>query len=261
MSLLSLYSGATGMENEQTNLNVISNNIANVNTNGFKKSKVEFKDLLYQNQKPVGADAGTGAEVPVGVEVGNGSQVAATSKVFTQGQLTKTDEDFDLAIEGAGFLEVQLADGSTGYTRDGALKVNSQGQITTSSGNIVGSGFQAVPSDLIGMHITNSGQVTYQSPGGDTVFRIQLARFGNPSGLKSLGNNLYAATDASGIAELGNPAENGFGSIHHKFLEKSNVSVVQEMVNMIVAQRAYELNSKSIKTSDEMLAQVSQIKR
>ena len=258
---LSLYSAATGMEAQQLNLNTIANNIANVNTTGFKKSKIEFQDLLYQHPRPQGGDAGGGNTVPTGIELGNGSRVVATSKVFTQGQLTQTGERMDIAMEGDGFFEVQRSDGTSAYTRDGALKVASDGRVTTSDGLPLLSGFQGVPSNTTGIYVAPTGEVTVQTPNGDQTFRIQLARFANPSGLKSLGANLLEETAASGTAELGNPGSDGFAVLRQGFLEMSNVNVVEEMVNMIIAQRAYEINLKSIQTSDEMLARINQLKR
>ncbi len=258
---LSLYSAATGMEAQQLNLNNISNNIANVNTTGFKRSKIEFQDLLYQNPKPQGGDVGAGNTVPTGIELGNGTKVVATSKVFTQGQMTQTGERLDLAIEGGGFLEVTKPDGTSAYTRDGALKVSSDGRVTTSDGLPLASGFQTFPINITGVFMASTGEVTVQTPNGDQNFRIQLTRFANPSGLKSLGGNLYNETEASGNPETGNPGEDGFGAIRQGFLEMSNVNVVEEMINMIIAQRAYEINSKSIQTSDEMLSRINQLKR
>ncbi len=258
---LSLYSAATGMEAQQLNLNNIANNIANVNTTGFKRSKIEFQDLLYQNPKPQGGDAGAGNTVPTGIELGNGSKVVATSKVFTQGQMTQTGEKLDVAIEGAGFFEVQRTDGTTAYTRDGALKVGPDGRVTTSDGLPLLSGFQTLPINTTGVFIASTGEITVQTASGDQTFRVQLTRFPNPSGLKSLGGNLYDETEASGTPETGNPGENGLGAIRQGFLEMSNVNVVEEMINMIIAQRAYEINSKSIQTSDEMLSRINQLKR
>lgn len=258
---LSLYSAATGMEAQQLNLSVIANNIANVNTTGFKKSKIEFQDLLYQHPRPQGGDAGGGNVVPTGIELGNGSRVVSTAKVFTQGQMTQTGERLDIAIEGNGFLEVQKADGTTVYTRDGGLKVGSDGRITTSDGLPLLSGFQPIPTNTTGIFIASTGDITVQTPNGDQNFRIQMTRFANPAGLRSLGGNLYEETEASGTPEVGNPSENGYGSIRQGFLEMSNVNVVEEMINMIIAQRAYEINSKSIQASDEMLARINQLKR
>jgi len=259
---LSLYAAATGMDAQQLNLNNIANNIANVNTTGFKKSKIEFQDLLYQSPRPTGGDAGGGNTMPVGIELGGGTQVAATAKVFTQGQLTQTGEKLDLAISGIGFLEVLLPDGSTAYTRDGSLKVDATGQVTTTDGFTVQNAIGTIPDDTIGMVVAASGEVSFETSAGTSQGqRVQLVRFSNPSGLKSLGGNVYKETDASGSPTTGNPGEDGFGSIKQGFLEMSNVNVVQEMVNMIIAQRAYEINSKAIQTSDQMLSQVNQLKR
>ena len=257
----SLYSGATGMEAQQLNLNNISNNLANANTTGFKRSKIEFQDLLYQKPRAVGADAGGGAVVPTGIEMGNGSRVVSTAKVFTQGELKQTGEKYDIAIQGDGFLQVQRPDGTFGYTRDGALKVDGQGRVITSDGLLVLSGFQPVPTGTTGFSISSTGEVSVQSASGTQNFRIQLARFANPAGLRSLGGNIYEETAASGTVELGSPGETGRGTIIQGFLESSNVNIVEEMVNMIQAQRAYEVNSKSIQTSDEMLKNIAELKR
>lgn len=258
---LSLYSAATGMESQQLNLNTIANNLANVNTPGFKRSKIEFQDLLYQKPtRASGADSGGGNIVPTGVEVGNGARVAATSKVFTQGQLTNTGEKFDIAIQGDGFFEVQRPDGTIGYTRDGAFKLNAQGQVVTVDGRPVLSGFQQVPAGA-DITIAENGQVTVQSASGSQTYRLTLTRFANPSGLRSLGGNLYEETAASGTPESGNPGEQSFGSTIQGYIESSNVNIVEEMVNLITAQRAYEINSKSIQSSDEMMQNVVNMKR
>lgn len=257
----SLYAGSTGMEAQQLNLNTIANNLANANTTGFKRSKIEFQDLLYQAPRAVGAEAGGGSVVPTGVEMGNGSRVVSTAKVFTQGALKQTGDQYDIAIEGEGFLQVQRPDGTFAYTRDGALKVNGQGRVTTSDGLPVLSGFQPIPAGTIKVSVAGNGEVTTQGPGGTQTFRVQLTRFANASGLRSLGGNLYEETPGSGTAETGNPGENGYGALTQGFLEGSNVNIVEEMVNMIQAQRAYEINSKSIQTSDEMLEKIAQLKR
>ena len=257
---LSLYSAATGMEAQQLNLNTIANNLANVNTPGFKRSKIEFQDLLYQKPRASGTDSGGGNLVPTGIEVGNGSRVAATSKVFTQGQLTNTGGKLDLAIQGDGFFEVQRADGTIGYTRDGSFKLNAQGQVVTIDGFPVLSGFQTIPAGSE-VTISEDGQVTVQSSSGSQTFRLTTTRFANPSGLRSLGGNLYEETAASGTPETGNPGEQGFGRTIQGYIETSNVNIVEEMVNLIIAQRAYEINSKSIQTSDEMLQNIANMKR
>ncbi|HEY0945617.1 MAG TPA: flagellar basal-body rod protein FlgG [Opitutaceae bacterium] len=258
---LSLYSAATGMEAQQMNLNTIANNLANVNTPGFKRSKIEFQDMLYQKPRTVGSEAGGGNIVPTGIEVGNGSRVAATAKVFTQGQLTSTGEKLDLAIQGEGFFEVQRPDGTIAYTRDGSLKLNANGQVVTADGMPILSGFQTIPPGTTSINIAENGEVTLQGTGGNQTFRLTLTRFANPAGLRSLGGNLYEETGASGTPEAGQPNEEGFGTIQQGYVETSNVNIVEEMVNLIVAQRAYEVNSKSIQTSDEMLQNLVQLKR
>lgn len=260
---LSLYSGASGMEGQQVLLNTIANNIANVNSTGFKRNKVEFQDMLYQTTRESGADAGGGNTVPTSVEMGNGTKVVSTSKIFSQGTLTQTDSEFDLAIEGEGFFEVERPDGSVAYTRDGGLKRDSEGRIVTNAGYPLAGGFQALPSDAASFSVSDTGDVTVLNASGEILqqYRVQLVRFTNPGGLKALGGNLYLETGASGTPEAGNPAENGFGAIRQQYLEMSNVDVVQEMVNMIIAQRSYEISSKSIQVSDEMLSRVNQLKR
>jgi len=259
---LSLYSAASGMEAQQLNLNTIANNLANVNTPGFKRSKIEFQDLLYQKPtRAAGTDSGGGNIVPTGIEVGNGVRVGATSKVFSQGQLSNTGEKLDVAIQGDGFFEVQRPDGTIGYTRDGTFKLNAQGQVVTVDGLPILSGFQPIPAGASSVSIGENGQVTVQSASGTQSFRLTMARFANPSGLRSLGGNIYEETAASGTPETGQPGEQGFGSTIQGYIETSNVNIVEEMVNLITAQRAYEINSKSIQASDEMLQNVAQMKR
>ncbi len=258
---LSLYSAATGMEAQQLNLNTIANNLANVNTPGFKRSKIEFQDLLYQKPRASGSDSGGGNIVPTGVEVGNGARVASTSKVFTQGQLTNTGESLDVALQGDGFFEVQRPDGTLGYTRDGSFKLNAQGQVVTVDGLPVLSGFQTIPTGATSVAVAEDGNVTVQSSSGSQTFRLTLTRFSNPSGLRSLGGNLYEETAASGTPETGSPGEQGFARTIQGYIENSNVNIVEEMVNLIVAQRAYEINSKSIQASDEMLQNAANMKR
>jgi len=258
---LSLYSAASGMDAQQYNLNTISNNIANVNTTGFKRSKAEFQDLLYQNTKSAGADAGAGNVTPTSVEMGNGSQIVSTTKIFTQGQLTETGGELDIAIQGDGFFEIQMNDGTSAYTRDGAFKVDGNGQVTTSTGLPV-QNFPTIPSGTVRVSISGTGEVTtYDGTNQSQAGTVQLVRFVNPGGLESMGGNLFSETDASGTPETGNIGQNGFGFLRQGYLEMSNVNVVQEMVNMIVAQRAYEINSKSIQTSDDMLRQIATLKR
>jgi flagellar basal-body rod protein FlgG len=259
--LRALYSSAAGMESQQLNLDVISNNLANVNTTGFKKSKIEFQDLLYQTTRPPGADQGSGNQLPTGLQIGHGSRPVATSKVFTNGELTQTGERLDVAIQGDGFFEVQLPDGTRAYTRDGALKTGSDGRITTSDGLVLQGGFQPIPSGTTSVSISPTGDVTTTGPNGTQCFKVQLVRFANPAGLESVGRNLYKETTASGTAELGNAGENGFGELAQGYLEMSNVKIVEEMVNMIVAQRAYEINSKAVQSADEMMQLSNNLKR
>lgn len=256
-----LYSSAAGMESQQLNLDVIANNLANVNTTGFKKSKIEFQDLLYQTTQAAGAEQGGGNQLPTGVQVGHGSRAVATARVFTTGELTKTDERLDVAVHGDGFFEVQMPDGSRAYTRDGAFKTASDGRIITSEGLALQGGFQAVPAGTTNITIAPSGDVTYSGPNGNTTFRVQLVRFINPSGLESVGRNLYRESAASGPPELGSPGENGFGELAQGYLEMSNVKVVEEMVKLIMAQRAYEVNSKAVQAADEMLQQGNNLRR
>jgi flagellar basal-body rod protein FlgG len=249
------------MEAQQMNLNIIANNLANVNTNGFKRSKMEFQDLLYERPRTAGAESGGGNQVPAGVEVGNGTRVVSTAKIFTQGQLRQTGEKMDVAIDGDGFFEVQKPDGTSAYTRDGGFKIAADGRVVTSDGLPVLSGMQPIPADATSVSIAKNGEVTVRSPGGTQNFQVQLVRFNNPSGLRSLGGNLYEETPASGTPNLGNPDQSGFGGLVQGYLESSNVNVAEEMVNMILAQRAYEVSSKAVQTSDQMLEQMNQMKR
>jgi flagellar basal-body rod protein FlgG len=248
------------MEAQQLNLDVISNNLANVNTAGFKKSKIEFQDLLYETTRSPGAEQGNGNLLPTGLSVGHGSRAVATSKVFTEGELTQTGERLDLAIQGDGFFQVQMPDGSLAYTRDGALKTSSTGQIVTSDGLPLQGGFQPIPTGTTQVTISPDGAVTTTGSSA-TNFQIELVRFANPSGLQSIGRNLYVETPASGTPESGTPNQAGYGSLQQGFLEMSNVKVVEEMVNMIVAQRAYEVNSKAVQAADEMMQQSDNLRR
>jgi flagellar basal-body rod protein FlgG len=259
--LRALYSSAAGMQSQQTNLDVIANNLANVSTTGFKKNKVEFQDLLYQTSRSAGAEQGGGNQLPTGLQVGHGSRLVATSKIFTTGELTQTGERLDVAIQGDGFFEVQMPDGSRAFTRDGALKTASDGRVTTSDGLPLQGGFQPIPAGTTDISIAPDGTVTTKGSAGSQNFRVQLVRFANPSGLESLGRNLYRESVASGTAEIGNAGENGFGDLQQGFLEMSNVKVVEEMVNLIVAQRAYEVNSKAVQASDEMMQISNNLRR
>ena len=210
---VSLYSSATGMQAQQLNLDTISNNLANVNTTGFKRTKIEFQDLLYQQTRQAGADGGAGNLVPSGVQVGAGSRVVSTAKIFTQGTLNQTGEKLDLGIQGDGFYEIQRPDGTSAYTRDGSFKLNATGQVVTNDGLPVLSGFQPIPTGATGISVSQTGDVTVTTATGSTSFKIQLVRFANPTGLENAGGNLYVETPASGTPELGNPGEQGYGSI------------------------------------------------
>jgi len=257
-----LWTAASGMQSQQVNMDVIANNLANVNSSGFKKSRADLQDILYQTAKAAGT-GGTGAEVPTGAQVGLGSRVAAVQKVFTTGDFQQTENELDVAIEGPGFFQVTLPDGTDAYTRSGALKKDSTGQLVTSDG------FPIVPQIVIpegatSVTIGSSGTVDVLLDGESTateVGNIELVRFGNPAGLSSLGRNLYAETPTTGTPSSGTPGEEGFGTLSQGFLEGSNVNIMEEMVNMIAGQRAYEVNSKAIKTADEMLQMTSGLVR
>jgi flagellar basal-body rod protein FlgG len=259
--LRSLYSAAAGMKSQQMNLDVISNNLANVNTTGYKKSKLEFQDLLYQTSRTAGADQGGGNQLPSSLQVGQGSVPVSTQRIFTAGDLTHTGQNLDVAIQGDGFFQVQLPDGTLAYTRDGAFKTDSQGRIVTSDGYPLQGGFQPVPAGTTNITISTSGAGTYNTASGATNFQLQIVRFNNPGGLDSQGHNLYKETPASGTPELGNPGQNGFGELQQGSLELSNVQVVEEMVNLILAQRAYEVNSKAVQAADEMMQQSNNMRR
>ena len=261
MPLDALYSAATGMLAQQTALDNISNNLANVNTTGFKKSKIEFQELLYQTTRAPGADLGSGNQLPTGIQVGQGSRPVATARIFTNGDLTQTGEQLDVAVQGTGFFQVQMPDGTNAYTRDGAFKTDSTGRIVTSDGLPLQAGFQPIPAGTTNITMGSTGNVTYTGATGNSTFQVQLVRFANPAGLESMGGNLYKETAASGTPQLGTPGSNGFGTLNQGYLELSNVKVVEEMVNMIVAQRAYEVNSKAVQAADEMMQQSNNLRR
>jgi flagellar basal-body rod protein FlgG len=258
-----LWSAATGMLAKQLDMDVIANNLANVNSAGFKKSRVDFQDLMYQTIRTAGSTVAQGSKVPTGIQVGLGTRAAAIQKVFSQGDFIQTENPLDLVIEGDGFFQVLLPDGSTAYTRTGAFKVDSEGRIVTSDGFVMEPEL-VVPANAVDISIGTDGTVTIQVAGENApteLGQIQLARFLNPGGLVSIGRNLYKPSAASGDPAVGTPGLEGIGTIAQKFLEMSNVKVVEEMVNMIIAQRAYEVNSKAIQTSDEMLAAANNLRR
>lgn len=258
--MLALHSAASGMRAQQLNLDCIANDLANVNTTGYKGTRNEFEDVLYQTIKPAGGDVGNGNLTPVGLQIGHGTCLASTTKIFTQGDTIQTDGFWDVAVQGNGFLEVEMPDGTSAYTRDGALKIDSNGQITTKNGFLF-KNLGTVPSNWQTVTISETGYVTVKTPSSKVEFQIPLVRFSNPAGLMDVGNNLCVETDASGSPESGNPGDDGFGKLRQGALEGSNVNAVEAMVEMIKAQRAYELNSKSVQTADDMLSQVNQLKR
>lgn len=258
-----LWTAASGMEVQQTNLDVTAHNLANVNSIGFKKSRAEFQDVLYQTSKTAGTATLPDTESPTGVQVGLGSRIAAVQKIFVTGDLQSTGNELDVAIEGVGFFQVADPNGETYYTRAGALKRDSNGQLMTSEGYPLVPAIN-IPANATSISIGQSGAVEVLLDGQNTptqVGNIELARFGNPAGLSSLGRSLYAETGASGDPEVGAPGDVGFGTLAQGFLENSNVSVMEEMVNMIAGQRAYEANSKAIQTADEMLSMANNLVR
>jgi flagellar basal-body rod protein FlgG len=257
-----LYTSATGMKAQEAMIDNTANNLANVNTNGFKRSQIDFADLLYVTQRQPGAEVASGQVSPTGVQIGSGVRVAGTTKVFTPGTPALTGNQSDLAIEGDGFFEIDLPDGSKRYTRDGALKLDGQGNLVTSEGYLV-SPAVTIPQGVSQFSISQEGLVSGQQDGSpSTTFgQIQLFRFPNSAGLSSEGGNLYAETTASGAAISSQPGQNGTGSILQYHHEQSNVEVVTELISLITAQRAYEINSRAIRAGDEMLSVASEIVR
>jgi flagellar basal-body rod protein FlgG len=258
-----LWTAAAGMNAEQLTVDVIANNLANINTAGFKRSRVDFQDLLYQTERVPGTASARNAQVPAGIQVGLGSRPGAVYKIFSQGTFQQTGNPLDLAIEGDGFFQVQLPDGRIAYTRDGAFKLDNQGRTVTADGFPILPEI-TIPPDALSISIGQDGTVSVMLPGQtqpQEVGQIQLARFVNPAGLQSIGRNLFVATFASGEPQVGTPGLEGFGSIAQGFLEMSNVKVVEEMVALITALRAYEVNSKAIQTADEMLSIANQVRR
>lgn len=251
-----LWTAGTGMQAQQANIDVISNNLANVNTTGFKKSRTDFQDLMYQVVRQPGAASGPDTQLPTGVQIGSGVRQVATEKIYTAGNYQNTGNSYDIAIEGDGFFQITMPDGTIGYTRDGAFKKDSTGRLTTSEGYPLEPQI-TIPENATDFAVSSDGRVTATIAGQTAVQdlgQIQLARFINPAGLTSIGRNLATETEASGAPLVSNPGADGAGTLVHKYLEMSNVQVVEEMVNMIVAQRAYEMNSKAITTSDQMLS-------
>jgi flagellar basal-body rod protein FlgG len=251
------------MQAQQINIDTIANNIANVNTTGFKQGRAEFQDLLYQNIRSAGTASSSSTTYPVGLQLGMGTRPVATARIFSQGDFQQTGNPLDLVIQGQGFFQVRLPSGETGYTRDGTFHLNAQGSLVTADGNVLEPQLTIPPSAqniVIGadgtVSVTLAGQNAAQQVG-----TIQLATFQNSGGLNPAGGNLFMATTASGDAITGTPGQTGLGTINQGFLEQSNVDIVKEMVNMIVAQRAYEVNSKAIKVADDMLSQINNLSR
>jgi flagellar basal-body rod protein FlgG len=259
----SLWTAATGMQAQELNIDVIANNLANVNTSGFKKSRAEFQDLLYESMRPAGAASSADTTIPTGIQLGHGTRASAVQKIFTQGDFENTQNELDWAIEGDGFFQIELPNGDTSYSRCGEFKLDADGRIVNADGFPLVPQL-TIPSDTISITVGMDGTVSVIQAGDSTpseIGTLQLARFVNAAGLRSLGKNLFVPTEGSGDEIIGTPGEDGLGSIAQGFLEMSNVSVVDEMVSMITAQRAYETNSKVIQTSDEMLQMANNLKR
>ena len=257
----SLWISKTGMEAQQTQLDTISNNLANVSTNGYKRSHAVFEDLMYQNLRQAGANSSEQTTLPTGLQAGLGTRAVATARNFSQGGLQQSSNLLDVAVRGSGFFEIQLPDGTNGYTRDGSFQVNAQGQLVTNNGYAVQPGI-TIPANAQSVTIANDGTVSVTLPGQalpQSIGQLQIASFINPAGLEPKGGNIYAETAASGTPNAGTPGQNGLGALQQGFVETSNVNVVEELVQMIQTQRAYELNSKAIQTSDQMLQKLAQL--
>jgi flagellar basal-body rod protein FlgG len=257
----SLWIAKTGMEAQQMQLDVISNNLANSSTNGFKRANAVFEDLIYQNLRQTGSNSSEQSQLPTGLQVGLGVRTVATSRSFAQGALQQSGNKLDVAVQGNGFFQVTMPDGTTNYTRDGSFQVDSQGRLVTANGLPIANGV-TVPANATSVAIAGDGTVTAQIPGTTTpqnIGTIALASFINPAGLDPKGQNLFAESPASGQPNTGTPGTNGLGALMQGFVETSNVNVVQELVTMIQTQRAYEMNSKAIQTSDQMLQKLAQL--
>jgi len=258
-----LYTAVTGMTAQQLNIDTISNNLANVNTTGFKRTRVDFQDLLYQTPRTPGAATAQGAEAPTGIQVGSGVRPASTQRIFTQGDFQQSENPLDVVIEGDGFFQVLQGNGSVAYTRAGSFRRNATGQMVNPDGFRLQPDV-AIPDQTTSISIGTDGVVTVTLAGNNApqqVGTIELARFANPAGLNAIGRNLFLPTAASGPAVTGAPGSQGFGTLSQGFTENSNVRVVEEMVNLIVAQRAYEAGSKAVNTADQMLAEANQLRR
>ena len=258
----SLWISASGMAAQQINLDVISNNLANVNTVGFKRSRADFQDLLYQNVKSAGVASGVGTQVPTGIQLGSGVRPVAVQKLFIQGDFQQTESELDMAIEGDGFFQ-KKPDGEIAYTRAGSFKKDSEGRMVSSDGYPLEPSI-SIPSNASKVSISSDGIVSAEVSGSSVptdLGRIDLARFVNPSGLNSVGKNLFIPTASSGDPITGRPGQEGFGTLSQGYLESSNVNIAEEMINMIIGQRSYEINSKSIQTADEVLQTANNLRR
>lgn len=259
----SLFTAATGMQAQQLNVDVISNNIANVNTVGYKRGRADFQDLLYQTLRAPGMPSSEGIQVPSGIQIGLGVKPVAVQKLFTQGDFFTTNNDLDMVIEGDGFFQITKPDGTVAYTRAGAFKLDKDGRIVNSDGFPIEPAI-TIPADTTKVNISFDGKVNVLQAGATTpveIGTVETARFINPAGLQSIGKNLFVSTDASGDAITGAPGTEGRGTLSQGFLENSNVNVVEELANLIIAQRAFDLNSKAVQASDEMLQTSANIKR
>ena len=257
----SLWISKTGLDAQQTQMDVVANNLANVSTTGFKRSRAVFEDLLYQTLRQPGAQSSQQTQLPSGLQVGTGVKPVATERIFTQGNLQQTSNSKDVAIQGQGFFQVLMPDGTTGYTRDGSFQTDAQGQLVTSSGYVVQPAI-TIPANAQSITIGRDGTVSITQPGSANAVQVgslQLASFVNVAGLQSMGENIYVETAASGTASTSTPGTNGAGVLNQGYVETSNVNVTEELVNMIQTQRAYEINSKAIQTSDQMLQRLAQL--
>ncbi|PHV11237.1 flagellar basal-body rod protein FlgG [Chitinimonas sp. BJB300] len=257
----SLWVAKTGMDAMQMNIDVISHNLANVNTNGFKRSRPVFEDLLYQTIRQPGGATSQQTQLPTGLQLGTGVKPVATERIHTQGNLQLTESPFDVAINGSGFFQIEMPDGTIGYTRDGAFQLNNQGVLVTAEGYPV-SGNITVPQNTLRFGVSRDGVVTALQAGqtqATQIGNIQLATFINTAGLQSVGENLYLETSASGAPQVSDPGQNGAGVLNQQYVETSNVNITEELINMIQAQRAFEINSRSIQTSDQMLQKLTQL--
>ncbi len=259
-----LFTSATGMNAQQTLVDVTANNLANVNTTGFKRSQADFADLIYITERSPGADAAQGLQVPTGLQIGSGVRVAGTTKLFSEGTLENTSNQFDVAIEGQGFFQITLPDGSIRYTRDGAFRLNRDGSLVTADGFLLQPQI-TIPPDAVSVGIGADGTVSVITSGAPNtstpVGQITLTRFVNPAGLSNEGRNLFAESAASGSPQIATPGQNGAGFLRQGFLERANVDVVRELVNLILAQRAYEFNTRAVRTADEMLSNTNNLTR